>query len=271
MHTTNGSQQRYRDAERMELRSYVSLAGDVIAKVWPMTSVIARNPLQGFEHLPFEDAVERGEQLFGGSGTLSQQAYREAFSRGRIHAQHLDEALKAQASDREIRFGDRQVAHVDVLRAIMVTGACNIDQDRTATMAGPSSSAESVSVADLTEWLRRTLRDDVQETGRAGLPDLSEEWPDEGTMADWCDRTLGTAITDEINRQMIKWCGVFLDEGEASWVMPDRERTFYRAWKRLARYDAGLRLLGIQDAATKMGESLDQKMTPQDDYTYWYN
>ena len=258
MHTTNGSQQRYRDAERMELRSYVSLAGDVIAKVWPMTSVIARNPLQGFEHLPFEDAVERGEQLFGGSGTLSQQAYREAFSRGRIHAQHLDEALKAQASDREIRFGDRQVAHVDVLRAIMVTGACDIDQDRTATTAEPSSPAESVSVADLTEWLRRTLRDDMQETGRAGLPDLSEEWPDEGTMADWCDRTLGTAITDEINRQMIKWCAAFCDEGEAAWPMPKREDTFFRAWKAAARYDLSLRCVGIEQAAAKIAALADR-------------
>ena len=51
---------------------------------------------------------------------------------------------------------------------------------------------------------------------------------------------------------MIKWCGVFLDEGEASWVMPGREHTFYRGWKRLARYDAGLRLLGIRDAATRI-------------------
>ncbi len=191
MHTTNGSQQRYRDAERMELRSYVSLAGDVIAKVWPMTSVIARNPLQGFEHLRFEDAVERGEQLFGGSGTLSQEVFREAFQRGRIHAQQLDEALKAHSSDQQIRFGDRQVAHVDILRAIMVTGACDIEQGGTAATAGPSSPADSVSVAHLTEWLRRTLRDDVQDTGRAGLSDLSEEWPYEGTMADWCDRTLG--------------------------------------------------------------------------------
>ena len=86
MHTTNGSGQRYTDAQRMELRSYVSLAGEVIAKVWPMTSVIARNPLQGLEHLRFEEAVERGEQLFGGSGTLSQDAFQDAFRRGRIQA-----------------------------------------------------------------------------------------------------------------------------------------------------------------------------------------
>jgi uncharacterized protein YbcC (UPF0753/DUF2309 family) len=56
----------------------------------------------------------------------------------------------------------------------------------------------------------------------------------------------------DINEQMIKWCSAFLDEGEASWTMPDRQHTFYRAWKRLARYDASLRLLGVADAAQKI-------------------
>jgi uncharacterized protein YbcC (UPF0753/DUF2309 family) len=72
------------------------------------------------------------------------------------------------------------------------------------------------------------------------------------TLSTWCDRTLGTSLVSDINEQMIKWCSVFLDEGEASWTMPERQHTFYRAWKRLARYDASLRLLGVADAAQKI-------------------
>src|SRR5690606_30100394 len=108
------------DAQRMELRTYVSLAGDVIAKVWPMTSVIARNPLQGLEDLSFEDAVQRGEQLFGGSGTLSSDAYREAFRIGRIQARHLEAVLTPLATDQQITFGGQVCSHRDVLRAVMV-------------------------------------------------------------------------------------------------------------------------------------------------------
>lgn len=33
------------------------------------------------------------------------------------------------------------------------------------------------------------------------------------TLAAWCDRTLGTEMTSEINRHMIKWCAAFCDEG----------------------------------------------------------
>jgi hypothetical protein len=40
------------------------------------------------------------------------------------------------------------------------------------------------------------------------------------TLAAWCDRTLGTQITEQINREMIKWCEAFLDEEHAAWSMP---------------------------------------------------
>jgi hypothetical protein len=54
-------------------------------------------------------------------------------------------------------------------------------------------------------------------------------------LANWCDRTFGTQIAEQINREMIKWCEAFLDEGHATWAMPHREQGFYNAWKILAR------------------------------------
>ena len=54
-------------------------------------------------------------------------------------------------------------------------------------------------------------------------------------MANSCDRSLGTQIAEQINREMIKWCEAFLDEGHATWAMPHREQGFYSAWKLLAR------------------------------------
>ena len=34
----------------------------------------------------------------------------------------------------------------------------------------------------------------------------------------------GTEIVRQINDQLIKWCEAFLDEGHATWAMPDREK-----------------------------------------------
>ena len=51
----------YTDTQRMELRSYVNLAGEVVARLWPMRTFISRNPLQGLEQFSFGEAVRRGE------------------------------------------------------------------------------------------------------------------------------------------------------------------------------------------------------------------
>lgn len=40
-----------------------------------------------------------------------------------------------------------------------------------------------------------------------------------------------------VNRQLIKWCVTFLDEGQATWVMPGRKQGFYPAWKQLVAFD----------------------------------
>ena len=54
-------QRAFTDAERMELRSHVELAGEAIAPYWPMRTFIHHNPLHGLEDLPFDQAVKRGE------------------------------------------------------------------------------------------------------------------------------------------------------------------------------------------------------------------
>ena len=61
-------QRAFTDAERMELRSHVELAGEAIAPYWPMRTFIHHNPLHGLEDLPFDQAVKRGVQLLGGKG-----------------------------------------------------------------------------------------------------------------------------------------------------------------------------------------------------------
>ena len=98
-----------------EIRAVVAQAATIVSPVWPLKTIIACNPLQGLEDLPFETAVARGDALF------------------------------------------RQTH--------------------------PS-------------------------------PELAS-----------------------VNRQLIKWCVVFLDEGQATWVMPDRHKGFYQAWKQLVAFD----------------------------------
>ncbi|WP_080239427.1 DUF2309 domain-containing protein [Spirosoma rigui] len=45
---------------------------------------------------------------------------------------------------------------------------------------------------------------------------------------------------ENVNCQVIKWCLAFLDEGQATLMMPNREQGFYAAWRALAPFDAQL-------------------------------
>jgi len=41
----------------------------------------------------------------------------------------------------------------------------------------------------------------------------------------------------DVNRELIKWCCAFLDEGQATITMPGRETGFYKAWSSLVPFD----------------------------------
>ncbi len=47
-------------------------------------------------------------------------------------------------------------------------------------------------------------------------------------------------IAAEVDNQTSKWCGAFLDTGQAGWQMPGREAGFYAAWRELAPRDRKL-------------------------------
>ena len=82
------------DASLQRLRDDVDLAGEVIAPSWPLSSVIAVNPLSGFEDLEFDEALRQAETLFGARGVLTPGDYRAALASGRIDQGALDAALE---------------------------------------------------------------------------------------------------------------------------------------------------------------------------------
>ena len=44
-------------------------------------------------------------------------------------------------------------------------------------------------------------------------------------------------LTQSVNRELIKWCQAFLDEGQAPLSLPDKKGGFYQTWATLALYD----------------------------------
>ena len=101
---------------------------------------------------------------------------------------------------------------------------------------------------------------DISELSKAAWKNIAPFWPLENLIA--CNplqgfenlpfkKALETASTyfeqenlpkeiEEINRQTIKWCQAFFDQGQATIKMPNRHLGFYQAWLALAKFDEKL-------------------------------
>jgi uncharacterized protein YbcC (UPF0753/DUF2309 family) len=237
----------------MELRGVVRLAGEVIAQYWPMRTFVHHNPLHSIEYLPFEEAVKRGKQFMGGNGYLPSHLYREYLKAGRIRSTHLDDALKPRIVDKHVTIGSHRVTHGSVLRACLAEGICAPamepldDQLEDPDKPLIDSLARKLECVLLPFSLDDRIRKVVDENQAALCRWL--------TLSHWCDDTLGTQIVQQINEQMIKWCGAFLDEGHATWTMPGREKGLYEAWKAMASHEWSP--CGIKDSGRKIAQLPD--------------
>lgn len=218
----------YTENQRMELRALIRLAGEIIAYYWPMRTFVHHNPLHGLEELHFEEAVREAQRLLGGNGYLANDIFRAYFRSGRILPQQVDAALKHYASNAEVRLGTVALSHCDLLRVHLLEGLSPPAEENFHTVLAqdPDRGAIGALALRLSPALNsRRAPSAMTSTGPAG----TELW------SAWCDRVLGTEIVEQINREMIKWCQAFLDEGHATWPMPGREMGFYAAWKTLAQ------------------------------------
>ena len=221
----------YSETQRMELRALVRLASEIIAYYWPMRTFVHHNPLHGLEDLHFEDAVSRARRCLGGEGYLSNETFRDYFRRGRILPRHLDAALMPHSGTGQVSLGARRVSRLDLLRVHLTIGISSPPADLLdKALGGHPDRAQIVALAD------RLSSAATPPPPSQGVAD-GRVLPVHETLSSWCDRILGTEMTERINRELIKWCAAFLDEGHATWPMPRRDEGFYAAWKFLARQE----------------------------------
>jgi uncharacterized protein YbcC (UPF0753/DUF2309 family) len=237
------------ESQRIELRSLVNLSCEPISHFWPMKTFIHHNPLHGLEHLTFEEAIKEGQRFLKGRGYLSNSENRKYFQQGRISEDSINEALKDVSQNATISFGDRELSHREVLSAILIHGTGKVATDVCSAILQPSLNKPEIKnlFEKIHDLSKKKTPDDF---GHADIEkkDLATQY----TIAEWCDQSLGTNVQDQINAEIIKYLGGFLDEGHAPWGMPERKKTFYKAWKELALDDASGSILGIQDWKNKI-------------------
>lgn len=222
---------QYSETQRMELRAMILLASEIIADYWPMRTFVHHNPLHGLEYLPFEEAVSRAQQLLDSKGYLSVEIFRDYFRSGRILPDQLDAALAVRAENSHVQLGAHDVTFGEVLRACMLQDLSPPPADTLGTLL--ERHPDRNTIKSLARHLLSAVKPPQAWQSTAGESHLGRTL----MLSSWCDRTLGTEISEQINRELVKWCEAFLDEGHATWPMPRREKGFYAAWRVLAQQE----------------------------------
>ncbi|GCE06798.1 DUF2309 domain-containing protein [Dictyobacter aurantiacus] len=188
-------------------------ASQIIAPYWPLDSFIANNALANLEHLPFHQAVRDARKMGRGQGFLPLTTYRTFFTQRRISEQDISSAIVALqqtlALPTSIELGTRTLPLQQVYSAWL-------RQEETPEKVKAGKSELWKVVSQSLPAAHPVWSEDVQEEGK------QEETP------------VTSEITTMVNNQMVLWCAAFLDEGQAGWSMPGREKGFYQCWKDLA-------------------------------------
>lgn len=224
--------------QSMSMQELVHQASQMIAHYWPMTTFVHHNPIRSLESFPFHEAIRLARRFIGGHGYLSNEMYRRLVKSGRIASQHLDTALRSLAQDKEVEIGGRMVSNLEVMRAHLLKGITAPAEETIPALINrlPNGTA----MRSLAE--RLSIKAEPCDEADAIAKDI--------TLATWCDQTFNTQLVWQINRELIKWCEAFMDEGQASWPMPEREKGFYAAWRSLAAQEWSP--CGIADSGRKI-------------------
>jgi hypothetical protein len=201
-------------SEEIQVDKLVARASAAIAPLWPIRTFIARHPWMNLETLTFEEVAYRFKTTQHLDLFPSMSMLRAALHRGELDPGFLEmrfqrwldkHALAIPRSEAEHFF--RQMLWNDKLPATETASekerflAC-IKESGAAYLNNP--------------WIAKPKSALLQERHKTPWPRI-------------------------LDQQMIKWCKLFLDESQALWPMPYREKGFYHAWWKLVCRDPFLR------------------------------
>lgn len=191
------------DAERERLHAQIAYACEAIAPNWPIRTFTSRNPLSGFEHMPFDMAVRRAQELFGGKGYLSNDEFRELYNSGRITPEGLRRALEQAwpSSEKEpaIVFGRRTVKPADVLAVHLLYGIENLPTQLFQWKVVRECATRRFR-SDVPEETKRRVASRVVERLRKSLDQVGRQH----TLLDWVGSLTGIDFSSRIFERLNK-------------------------------------------------------------------
>ncbi|MBT2606054.1 DUF2309 family protein [Bacillus sp. ISL-53] len=196
-----------------DLIDLVKSASSVIAPLGPITTFAARNPWIGLEGQPFEKTARWLKDTCDVDIYPNDSVFLSARNRGQIHQDLLEKGLQQWLNSQSLEL-PREAAERFCRTALLQ----------------PQPSSSVLEAPEIKSIARKLNRFASQMTEKHSVKTYSQRLEQLGRVN----------AAHELNRHMIKWCKLFLNESQAVWSMPNREEGFYHAWRKLVRHDPAL-------------------------------
>lgn len=190
-----------------EICEMVRLASKVIAPLGPINTFAARNPWVGLEDETFDETARKLKDICDVDIYPSEAVFKAAWNQGEIDEAYLEKGLLHWLKSQNLEL-PIDVA-VSFCKAVLKSGEPDSNELFTPEVKGLAKKLSRLKIVIQKEHSVHTYSQRLE-------------------------------LDQKLNRQMIKWCKLFLDESQAVWSMPDREKGFYQAWRGLVPYDPAL-------------------------------
>ncbi|CCH31313.1 DUF2309 domain-containing protein [Actinosynnema sp. NPDC047251] len=202
----------------MTIADLVARAAELLPEQGPLQAFVHHNTLHAFEHLPFPDAVTRAAEVFGTEPYLSEAAFHGFLAAGRITPDDLDAVVAAEVVDDGVpvvpggptlrRFHETRLRH-------------HVEVPRGPALHWLLAETDAVDAVD-PRW--DLLRGAAPEPAVPASPPRPR------------DRVVARTGVDPdhlVHPLLIRLTAAFLDQGVASWSMPERESGLLAAFRAL--------------------------------------
>ncbi|MBM7609107.1 uncharacterized protein YbcC (UPF0753/DUF2309 family) [Lysinibacillus composti] len=196
----------------VNLNELVETASKVIVPLGPLTKFAARHPWAGIEQQSFEQVARKLKSTSNVEIYPDDSILQSAWNRGEIGQEFLEMKLQQWLDSQSFE-----------LPSEVVTQFCQ------ATLMQEKKSIKQLPKTEI-KGMARELVNDFHIPTKQVLQTYSQR----------LQRINGENLTEVLNGQLIKWCKLFLDEAQAVWAMPNRDKGFYYAWKEMAKYDPAM-------------------------------
>ncbi len=228
----------------MSILEKLNAIKDTVPHYWPIGAFIHHNPLKGFEHLNFKEALIKAQQTFGGKVYMDPDYYIGLFKEGKISSEMLEKNLLRVLKEAKLE------RYLEQAKTFML---------EVSPLWNSYRSYEDLKINEIDETLHSYLEENaIYKDEEAWIASLTKNM----TLYEIHDALFGTSKKELIEKDVIEFVARFLDQQQTTLSMTDRDLGMFETFKLYENIDY------IIDVEEFVQEALDT-LKVQDVQTYF--